>query len=219
MAAIANTTTGAQHENAELAADQVQVANSFAKMISALDPAPTAGRELAALIEAHRDAYIAFEEASDAEEVASVARMAAHRDQLYKGPFATSYEMRMGEDWVKDQISTEIAWYREKMKIFKKIDPTLHESLLASLNQCEKDHLVAIEVQFADANAAYSLVKARYNESNRMELDTLLAVCAFPCGSPAELRIKGDYLAAVHSRSGMMDEHFEALIESMKTAT
>ncbi|MBY3597591.1 hypothetical protein [Rhizobium bangladeshense] len=172
---------------------------------------------LQSLIAAHRKAHAAFSAAVDEKEAADQAFRKAFEGKLYKGPFTTSYEMKYGMEWVQEQVSTEIAWYREKFKMLARIDPDAHEVALGALNAGEEKHLSAIAEAFADEKTKIDLVEDQYDQLSDAEREALSEILDHRCATMEEIRLKADYLSSDHLRGALNDPWcVEGLLRSMK---
>ncbi|MBY5579637.1 hypothetical protein [Rhizobium leguminosarum] len=176
-----------------------------------------ANQPLLALIDAHRKTHSEFLIAIDEKEAAEQAFREVFKGKLYKGPFATSYEMTYGMEWVQEQVSTEISWYREKMKMLAGMDQSAHDVALAALTLGEERHLAAIAEVFADEKAKIDLAEEHYDRLGDAECDSLLAILDYQCATIEEVRLKGEYLSSDHLRGAIFDPGYvDALIQSMK---
>ena len=126
--------------------------------------------------------------------------------------------MKHGSEWVKEQLSSEVAWHRGKLKAaLGHLDPEIFTIAVATLNKSEIEHHTAIDNAFSDENMKLNAIQGEYDAASESERATLMDVCSYVCASSEEYRVKGDYLASLQY-SGIMDsEHHMAVIDAMKS--
>jgi hypothetical protein len=61
---------------------------------------------------------------------------------------------------------------------------------------------------------AFAATQAKYDDTDAAETAALTAVCAYPCKTMEEVRIKGEFLAKHFSRNDISNEQFDALMRS-----
>ena len=99
--------TRIEHGEVDMSKHLYSIAEAHTKTVS---PA------LIARITAHIRAYEDFCTHCDMQEQGEIAFKTAFSGKLYAGSWGTSYEMKHGSEWVKEQLSSEVAWHRGKLK-------------------------------------------------------------------------------------------------------
>ena len=94
------------------------------------------------------------------------------------------------------------------------------KQLVAAHRAIEKDCTAAVEAYFAkDAEARQSsglaAAEAECKRASAAENDAMLALCSYRCGTLAETRVRGAYMASDHlGVDALTAEHMEALLQS-----
>jgi hypothetical protein len=179
--------------------------------------------ELAALIEAHRAAYDAFNEFCGREDEVRDAYKAAYSGQDIMVPclLGGGYDLRLGEESIREQITRRYERQRENLKELARVDSRAADKLLAKLEGKEVENLALVPMALEKEEArqeAFGLtaVLREYDTLNEAEEAALIAVCACVPRSPEEGRSKAAYLKHMHDRTdGLQDWHIDALLQSI----
>jgi hypothetical protein len=181
---------------------------------------------LRGLIEAHRAAFDAFDRAVSRQSEMDVAYDWAFPPE--ESPFVPSCggcSMRHGLELSKKIIAESYQHQCNALTPLFRIAPELAEQARAALDAKEAENMELIDRLFADEDArkeAFGLAAASraFESTNNAEEEALTALCAYPCETMAEARIKAEYLASTVAFSdGLEAEHTEALILSFLPQT
>lgn len=196
-----------------------------AAVVGAAVPAEAASSDLPRLIEDHRAAYRAFIEAIDLEQEVEAAYEAAHGDTIIvPSLLGGGYGMSNGYDDCKKHIAAGDENQRERLKQLSRVAPELAEQVRAVMDAKEAENMVLVDRVFAEEEArqeAFGLAAAKrnYHATSDAERDAAIAICAYPCRTLEEARLKAEYLATAPGLNDeLQPEHVEALLQSFRVA-
>ena len=188
--------------------------------------------ELLRLIEAHKAAYAANQEASRWEEVAqdayaAIAPEAPPFEDMYgrpAGDFGSKkqpLQMSLGLDECKNRVLENLEFHQRMSRRFEDYaSPRRMKQMKAAWRAIEKDSLAAVDAYFVKAAAArqssgLAVAELDFKRTLAAEGEAMLALCAYRPASLAETRLKGGYLASDHlGYEALTPEHIEALLQS-----
>lgn len=170
---------------------------------------------LLALIEAHKGASRRFDIIADVEDKADMKFSAAHKDDIYVGPFKSGWDMRMGEDWVQEQVSLAIHRQCERMSALTALNAELGDLVMMELHKAAIDQKAKVSEAFAKVeqereDCGLNDLKRQWEAESNAFQETLHAICSYRCETVEEHRIRAEYL----STCDMSDTHHRALLGS-----
>jgi hypothetical protein len=187
---------------------------SAAVIATATSPAAAAdGSELARLIQAHKDAYAAFNAALETQEMAEAKyeQFAKSRMvQIGHGRFREVQPSYSTPWWeLRDDLRKEVheGFEQLRARVPAALSEPVRSSVIADLNRSQRAvyrslvsslREIAADQERAGLLAAWEAVE----EWSNKELETSMAVLAYPCRTMDECRLKAEY--AVNGR-GMLD--------------
>ncbi|WGJ13772.1 hypothetical protein QEV83_13915 [Methylocapsa sp. D3K7] len=180
---------------------------------------------LLGLIDAHRAAYNAFDRAISREsELEEAYKEAFPPEEM---PFIQNLisdgcgcGMQHGLERSKEIIAGSYQHQRNALTPLSRIAPELAEQGRAALDAKEIENMELVDRLFADEEArkeTFGLAAAsRVRDAvSNAEDEALTALCAYPCETIAEARIKAEYLVSMPTFSdGLPDHQVEALLLS-----
>ena len=188
-------------------------------------PAVAASMDLARLIENHRAAHAAFVDAINHQQAVESAYEDAYPEPIIvPSLLGGGYSMSNGYEECKKHIAAGYENQRYGLNPLSRVSPDLAEQVRALMHAKEAENMVLVERVFAEEEArreAFGLVAAnrKYAATDDAENDAAVAICAYPCRTIEEARLKADYLRTAPSLSdGLQSWHVEALIESLTAA-
>jgi hypothetical protein len=161
---------------------------------------------LFALIEAHRVARAAFNEAIDAMEAAE-----PDEETVIPGIDAPyTVKSHQCED-LKAYIEDEFAEEMEKTATISALSPALGEHARAVLEARKALCLTRLDEVFAD----YSVAEATYKAASAAEDDAIMAICAHRCATIEEAAIRARYIRSSPIKDELQQGHMDALLVSL----
>lgn len=170
---------------------------------------------LLALIEAHKEASRRFDIIAEVEDEADLKFTAAHKDDIYIGPFKSGWDMRMGEDWVQEQVSLAIHRQCERMAAIYALNQELGDQVMCELHKAAIDQKAKVTEAFAKVEqereeCGLNDLKRQWEAESDAFQETLHAICSYRCETVEEHRVRAEYL----STCDMSDMHHRALLRS-----
>ncbi len=185
--------------------------------------AGNASSPLYSLIDAHKMARAAWRGAHDRlEELEDAYEAAFPRNKIPLVPSlvrkGSSYDLERGLGGCIENISGEYRRRHEGLKQFSQIDPEFVAQVSAKLDAMEAENMALAVRAWGKEEAQkekFGLAAAEHAMSATNDADekAFIAVCAYPCESLDEARIKAEYLASI-PLDMMGKEHLEALVQS-----
>ena len=192
-----------------------------AAMAGTVAPAAAASPDLYRLIEDHRTAYRALEEAIDREQAFETAY-----DDVYSDPVIVpsllggGLGMSNGHEVCKKQIAAGYETQRERLTQLARVAPDLAEQVRAVMDAKEAENMTLVDRVFAEEEArreafGWAAAKRDSEAASDAEIAAAMAICAYPCGTIEEARIRAEYLATAPIFSdGLQPDQVEALLLS-----
>jgi hypothetical protein len=183
---------------------------------------------LRGLIDAHRVAFDAFCQATDRENELEEAYKEAFPPE--EVPFVPSLldagscgcGMQNGLERSKEIIAGSYQHQRNALTPLSRIAPELAEQARSALDAKEAENMELVDRLFADEEArketlGLAAAERAWAATNNAEDEALTALCAYPCETIAEARIKMEYLASTSDE--LQSHHVEALVLSFLPQT
>jgi hypothetical protein len=180
---------------------------------------------LRGLIDAHCVAFDTFNRAIDREqELEEAYKEAFPPEQMPFVPILLggSHDMRYGVDDCREFITIIYERQRERLFPLSRIAPELAEQARSALDAKEAENMELVARLFADEEArkeTFGLAAASRvrDAASDAEDELLTALCAYPCETMAEARIKAEYL--VSTSDELQSHHVDALLQSFLPQT
>jgi hypothetical protein len=206
------------------------VTTGLAAVVTAIPAVGTfsksASSDLTRLIKEHRVAYRAFCKAITREEKMNGAYKKAHTDKttvlcLLGG----GYSLSSGYEFCQENIASAYRNQRDRLPQLTRVAPDLAEQFRSVMDAKEAENMDVLDRTFAEEEArkeAFGLARAEreLEATGEAELEAAIAVCAYPCATLEQVRLKAEYLAKAPGLSdGLQEEQVEALLQSFSGAT
>lgn len=174
--------------------------------------------DLDSLIEAHRRALVAFEDAFGAEQAAQAAFDAKHPKGItVPSGFGGCYSVDItSRDEAKAIIAEDFERARVHLTNIERIAPGSTAFALTALAAKEADVIAAVDAILDKEAGDLKAAEKKRREASEAEDAAVLAVCAYPCTTIEEARRKAAYVAAIPSIEDFGDGHVLAFIRSFR---
>lgn len=131
-----------------------------------------------------------------------------------------AYSIKLGREFCEEHLAAAYSRERDRLKALGRIAPDLAEQARVAIDAKEAENRVLLDGMLADEEArkeAFGLGEAErdWDRAEQAEHEAAIAVCAYPCRTLEEARLKAEYLAKSPGLSdGLQDEQREALLQS-----
>jgi hypothetical protein len=130
--------------------------------------------------------------------------------------------MQHGLERSKEIIAKSYQHQRDVLTPLSRIAPELAEQARAALDAKEIENMELVDRLFADEEArketfGFAAAERAWTATNNAEDEALTALCAYPCETIAEARIRAEYLVSMSGE--LQDYHFDTLLQSFLPQT